>query len=278
VTRDRAVLVLLALVFALAMAAPLFVPESQGPHPDAAKLRLLPPLTVVHGLQGADDGDGSESRRFWLGTDSLGRDLLPRVLAGARLSLIVALLGVGGAALLAALLGVLAGYAGGAISAAVDALTDAMLSLPRIVLLMVLAFLFDPGSFGLGLLFALTGWPAMTRLVRAEVRQRAGGDLALAARAAGASPLRVAVRHVLPFALATLGVAAALRVGPYVLLEASLSFLGFGVDPPAASWGHVIADGSRFLLEAWWIATLPGIALLILVLLVNRGVDAIQFE
>ena len=116
-TRDRAVLVLLALVFALAMAAPLFVPESQGPHPDAAKLRLLPPLTVVHGLQGADDGDGSESRRFWLGTDSLGRDLLPRVLSGARLSLIVALLGVGGAALLAALLGVLAGYAGGAISA-----------------------------------------------------------------------------------------------------------------------------------------------------------------
>lgn len=275
-TRDRAVLVLLGLLFVVAMIAPALAPEPEGLRPDAARLRLLPPLTVVEDLRAAEGGPELESHRFWLGTDRLGRDLLPRLLAGARLSLCVALLGVAGAAFLAALLGVMAGYSGGPIAAIVDALTDAMLSLPRIVLLMVLAYLFDPGPAGLGLLFALTGWPAMTRLVRAEVRQRAGGDIALAGRAAGGSALRVALRHVLPFAFATLGVAAGLRVGPYVLLEASLSFLGFGVEPPAASWGHVIADGSSVLLEAWWVATLPGLALLLVVLLVNRSVDALQ--
>jgi peptide/nickel transport system permease protein len=207
--------------------------------------------------------------RFPLGTDGFGRDLLSRIAAGARVSLAIGLAGILGAALLALAIGLAAGLAGGLVDALLSRAGDAVLSFPRIVLVMVLAAWLAPSAGVLAALLALTGWPALARLVRADARVAARSGLLAAARAAGAGPLRRALVHALPAVLPTLIVAAALRAGSYLLVEASLSFLGFGVPPPHPSWGNIIADGREVLLEAWWVSTLPGLALAAAVLAAN---------
>ncbi|GAB4375296.1 MAG: hypothetical protein Kow0062_14180 [Acidobacteriota bacterium] len=217
------------------------------------------------------------TRLFLAGTDSFGRDLAARLLAGLRLSVLIALGAVAGAAVLAGLAGLAGGLAGRAVDGVLSLAGDGLLSIPRIVLVMALALAVEPGPAVLALVLALTGWPAMARLVRVEVRRMRDADVALAARAAGASPLRVALVHVLPEAAATLAIAAGLRIAPTILLEASLSFLGAGVSPPAASLGTILAEGRDVLLDAWWVSTLPGIALVLFVLAVSRSVDRIQF-
>jgi peptide/nickel transport system permease protein len=217
-----------------------------------------------------------ESSWHLLGTDRFGRDLLARLLAGGFVSLAVALGAVAGAALLGALIGGLAA-AGGRLAAVVLGLaTDGVLALPRVVLVMALAALLSPSPTLLVLLLAVTGWPPMARLVRAEVRAALRSGVAVSAQATGARPLRVFVRHLLPPALATLGVAAGLRIGPTVLIEASLSFLGFGIEPPTPSWGNILAGGRAVLAQAWWVATLPGVVLALVVVLINRVVDNFQ--
>lgn len=213
---------------------------------------------------------------FALGTDGFGRDLAARLLAGARVSLGVALAGVLGAALLGAFVGVASGLARGVVASGLTLLTDSVLAIPKIALVMALAITVRPGAGSLALLLAITGWPAIARLVRAEAARAARSDVALAARALGATPWRIGFRHILPDTLATLLVAMGLRVGPFVLLEASLSFLGFGVAPPAASWGTILAEGREVLYDAWWVATLPGLALVATVVAVNRVVDRIS--
>lgn len=224
----------------------------------------------------ARDADGtprSVTLRFPLGTDRFGRDLFSRLLAGGRVSLMVGLLGLLGASAVALALGLAAGLTGGLLDSVLSRLGDSVLSIPRIVLVMVLAAWLRPSAGTLALLLAVTGWPPLARLVRAEARVVARSEMIAAARAAGAGPWRRAVRHALPTVLATLAVAAGLRFGPFVLLEASLSFLGFGVPPPAPSWGNLIADGREVLLEAWWVATFPGLALAAAVLAANLLAD-----
>ncbi len=224
-----------------------------------------------------DEGRPREARlTFPLGTDRLGRDLLSRLLAGARLSLGIGVLGVVGATLLGGLIGLGAGLGGRFTDALLGRIGDSVLSVPRVVLVMALAVLIRPGPWVLALLLAVTGWPSLARLVRADVLTLSGSEMVAAARAAGAEHWRIALCHVLPHALATLLVAAGLRVGPFILLEGSLSFLGFGVPPPHPSWGNILGEGRDVLVDAWWITALPGLLLGATVIVVNAAADGLR--
>jgi len=213
---------------------------------------------------------------FPLGTDRLGRDLLSRLLTGARLSLGIGIFGVAGATLLGGLIGLVAGLGGRLSDAVLGRIGDSILSVPRIVLVMALAVLIRPGPWVLALLLAVSGWPSLARLVRADVRSLSGSEMVASARAAGAERWRVAFRHVLPHALTTLVVAAGLRVGPFILLEGSLSFLGFGVPPPHPSWGNILGEGRDVLIDGWWITAVPGLLLGLTVVVVNAAADGLR--
>ncbi len=277
-----------ALFATLAPVLPLRDPNAQ---PDGLVLRNLPPMTVIDTVTFADgsrryahefrreangevssrrgdtwtraSGDGMRlaRARFVLGTDSLGRDLLSRLVWGARVSLVAGLLAALVAVAIGGGVGLIAGFSGGWVDGALMRVTDGALAIPRLFLLLLLAALFRPSLATTVLLVGCTTWMAAARLVRGEALSIREREFVAGARAAGASPVRVAMHHVLPHATAVLGVEAAIRLGQAVLLEASLSFLGLGVPPPAASWGGLIADGRDRLLDAWWIATWPGLAL-----------------
>jgi peptide/nickel transport system permease protein len=244
--------VTLALIALAAVFAPLLAPYDPAQTLDIAA-RAQPP-----------------SAEHWLGTDPLSRDLLSRILYGARISLGISALAVAVATLLGTAWGAVAGYAGGWVDRVLMHVVDAGLSIPRILLLLGIVALWGTLSMtSLVLLLGLTGWFGASRLVRAEVRATRERDFVAAARAAGATPARVLVRHVLPHALTPMLVAATLGIGQVVVVEAGLSFLGYGVAPPAASWGSLIRDGREVLGTAWWMSVFPGIALAATVLAVN---------
>ncbi|MCU0625665.1 MAG: ABC transporter permease [Gemmatimonadaceae bacterium] len=221
---------------------------------DVLARRFLPPL--------ARDGDGV---RHLFGTDAFGRDVLVRMLVAGRLSLAVGVAGAIGSGALGALLGALAGWRGGMVDAAITALADALLAIPRLVLLLVCAALWAPGIPTLVTVLALTGWMGVARLVRAEVLGLRARDYVQAARAIGVAEWRTLWRHVLPNAIAPALVATSLGVGGAILLESGLSYLGLGVQPPAPSWGNMIAGGREHLLVAPWIALAPGLAVVVTV-------------
>ena len=206
----------------------------------------------------------------WLGTDSLSRDLLSRLLYGARVSLGVSFVAVSVAVVVGTAWGAIAGFAGGWIDRVLMHIVDAGLAIPRILLLLgIVALWGDLSVPALVLLLGLTGWFGGSRLVRAEVRATRERDFVAAARATGASPARVLVRQILPHAMTPMLVAATLGVGQVIVIEAGLAYLGYGIAPPNPSWGSLIRDGREVLATAWWMSVFPGIALATTVLAVN---------
>lgn len=245
--------VLVALT-ALAVVVPLLAPHEHTDIGDVLATRLVAPF--------ARDAHGG-----WhlLGTDAFGRDLAQRLWSGARISLAVGVAGTVLSGVLGVSLGALAGWRGGWVDRVVVAGSDALLAIPRLVLLLVIAALWGPGLWTVVIVLGLTGWMAVMRLTRAEVQGVRQLAYVEGARALGVPSRRLLWRHVLPNAMGGATVALTLGVGNAIVLESGLSFLGLGVQPPAASWGNMIAGGRDWLLVAPWIALAPGVLLLLTV-------------
>jgi peptide/nickel transport system permease protein len=259
-SRTRIAIVVLLIVALSAVFAPLLAPYDPTAQLDIVRLPSQPP-SFAHPL----------------GTDPYSRDVLSRLLYGSRISLAVGL----GAVLLAMSFGIavgaVAGFVGGAVDAVLMRFVDAALSIPRLLVLILVASLW--GSLGLvplTLLMAGTGWFGVSRLVRAEALALRDREFIVAARALGTSPMRILVRHVLPNVAAPALVAATLGIANVILLEAGLSYLGIGVRPPTASWGAIIQDGAEQISDLWWLTLFPGLAILVTVFACNALGDALR--
>jgi peptide/nickel transport system permease protein len=209
------------------------------------------------------------SARHLLGTDQLGRDVLSRMLHGARVSLAVGFVSVGIAAAIGIVLGAAAGYHGGIVDASIMRLVDLMLVFPRFFLLLaVLAFL-KPSIWTIMVVIGLTGWMGVARLVRAEFLALKEREFVVWSQAVGAGAFRIIWRHILPNAMAPVLVAMTLGIPAAILTESGLSFLGLGVQPPRATWGNILNEGKDAIELAWWLSVYPGVAILVTVLSYN---------
>lgn len=267
-TRDRRLLaggLLLSVVVLLALAAPLVTSISPETTRDVVATRFLQPWsTDLHGVF------------HLLGTDRLGRDVWARLLYGARLSLGVGALAVLISSLLGVGIGALAGASRGAVRTTLLGFTDFALALPRVVLLLLLAALWQPSAVLVVIVLGITGWMSVARLVFGEARSIVARPFVDSARALGSSRLRILLAHILPNVLTPALVAASLGFGNAIMLEAGLSFLGVGVQPPASSWGTMIASGRDTLVNAPWVALAPGVALVLVVVASTLLGDALQ--
>jgi peptide/nickel transport system permease protein len=247
-------IVLLALVVGAAVAAPWISPAPPDHQGDVAVTRFLPPATI--------DATGLLHP---LGTDRLGRDVWSRLVHGARVSLTVGALAMVVSLLIGVTVGALAAGARKPVEAILLGVTDFALGLPRVVLLLLLASFWEPSAALVVVVLGLTGWMPIARLVHAEMKSQLARPYVTSAVALGAGRLRVVIRHALPHTVSPVLAAATLGVGYAISLEAGLSFLGLGVQPPTASWGTMIASGRETVVNAPWVGLAPGIALVIVV-------------
>jgi peptide/nickel transport system permease protein len=235
------------LLFVVSIFAPVIAPYD----PDEINLKLvLSPPSVGH----------------LCGTDQLGRDVFSRMIWGSRISLKVGFVATGIAILIGAILGAVAGYYGRWTDAVIMRFVDIMLCFPTFFLILAVIALLEPSIWNIMIIIGLTGWMGITRLVRADFTSLRERDFVLAARAIGASDLRIIFIHILPNAMASVLVAATLGVAGAILTESALSFLGIGVQPPTPSWGNILTAGKDNIDIAWWLSLYPGLAILITVL------------
>ncbi len=209
------------------------------------------------------------SSRHLLGTDQLGRDVLSRMLHGARVSLAVGFVSVGIAAAIGIMLGAAAGYHGGVIDASIMRLVDLMLVFPRFFLLLAVLAFIKPSIWTIMVVIGLTGWMGVARLVRAEFLALKEREFVVWSQAVGAGAFRIIWRHILPNAMAPVLVAMTLGIPAAILTESGLSFLGLGVQPPRATWGNILNEGKDAIELAWWLSVYPGVAILVTVLSYN---------
>jgi peptide/nickel transport system permease protein len=235
-------LAIVLLLAAVAILAPLLAPFS--PSAQDLALRLKPPGAV-----------------HWLGTDELSRDIFSRLLYGARITLGIVALVTLIAAPLGLAIGCAAGYAGGLLDAALMRLADVFLSLPRLILALALVAALGPGIGNAALAMAIVAWPPYARVARAETLALRDSDFIAAARLSGASPARIVLRHIMPLCLASVIVRVSLDMAGVILIAAGLGFLGLGAQPPTPEWGAMIAAGRRYMLDQWWVAAMPGLAI-----------------
>ena len=258
-----------ALIFALflliAILAPILAPHD--PALQDLKRRLAPPIGL--GMEKA-------SLEYPLGNDNLGRDILSRLLVGSRVSLVVGISTILLASSVGSLIGAVAGFYRGLLDNVVMRIVDIWMAFPSLLLAIAFGAALGPGLFNLVLALSLTIWVVYCRVVRAEVLSIRERDYVLAARAMGASDLRIILRHVLPNVLAPILVISTLQMGVVIISEASLNFLGVGVQSTVPTWGGMLADGREFMRDAWWLATFPGLAISIVVLGVNLLGDGLR--
>jgi len=244
-------------------------------------LSLLAPLVAPHdpAAQGADivaTRFQSPSLEHLMGTDRFGRDVFSRVVYGGRISLLIGLLAVTIAVTLGTAVGAIAGYLRGPVDALAMRFVDLLLSFPRLVLLVTVAALFQPSIALITLVLGFTGWMGTSRVVRGEVLSVREREYVQAARALGFGHRRILYRHILPNAVGPVIVAASLGIGNTILAEAALSFLGLGVQPPAPSWGNMVASGRDVMLDAPWITAFPGLAIVATVMAFNLVGDGLR--
>jgi peptide/nickel transport system permease protein len=254
--------VLLAIILA-ALLAPQLSPHD--PTRQSLARRLRPPAW--------QEGGGWT---YPLGTDHLGRDILSRIIYGSRISLAVGFASVAASGLIGVSLGVLAGYSGGRLDALIMRLVDIFLSIPYILLVIGVIAVLGPSLPNLILVMALTRWVQFARLVRAEVLSLKEKDFVEGARARGNRGARLVLRHILPNALTPIIVMATLELAFMIIYESALSFLGLGVQPPTPTWGWMLSDGRNYITIAWWLATFPGLAIMLTVLAINLLGDWIR--
>jgi peptide/nickel transport system permease protein len=239
-----------AALFALSLLAPLIAPYE--PNGINAWAVLSPP-----------------SWQHWFGTDELGRDVLSRIIFGARISLKVGFVAVGIAVSIGTVVGLVSGYYSGVVDTVMMRFVDIMLCFPTFFLILAVITVREPSIWNIMIVIGLTGWMGVSRLVRAETLSIREMDYILAARCIGCSDLRIVFRHILPNAVSPVLVSASLGVAGAILTESALSFLGIGVLPPTPSWGNILTSGKDYIEFAWWLSLFPGLSILVTVLAYN---------
>jgi peptide/nickel transport system permease protein len=237
-------LLIVVLLVLTAMFAPLIA--NHDPLTPDLTARLLPPSAVN-----------------WMGTDELGRDIWSRVVFGARITLAIVILVAVIAAPAGLVIGATAGYAGGWVDRILMGITDIFLSMPKLILALALVAALGPGIENAILAIAITSWPSYARIARAETLTFKNSEFIAAIRLQGASPMRVILAHILPLCFSSMMIRVTLDMAGIILTAAGLGFIGLGAQPPLPEWGAMIARGRAFILDQWWVATMPGFAIII---------------
>jgi ABC-type dipeptide/oligopeptide/nickel transport system permease subunit len=253
----------LAVVVACALAPGFLAPHD--PFAQDLARRLRPPAPFPRGVPG-----------FYLGTDQLGRDLLSRIILGARITLLISVSAVMVSGIVGIAAGLASGFLGGTTDAVILRLIDMQLAFPLILLVIAIVSVVGPSLPNLVLIMGLSGWPRFARVVRGTVLSLRGLEFVEAARSIGANSMRIMLRHVLPNALSAIIVYASFELARMILLEATLSFLGLGVQPPMPSWGGMIDDGRKYLAISWAVSLCPGLAIAALIMAINTLGDQLR--